>query len=89
MQHCRLGEDDGIAAQDDAGLMVLRALGHHGDDGIMGSGRMTALWAWGWHGSMASWARVHSVMGSGRTPLLQAQEWHDRLGDDVTDSGQG
>jgi hypothetical protein len=59
-------------AQDDAGLMVLRALGRHSDDGITGSGRMTALWAWGWHGLMASRARVHNIMGSGRMPLLQA-----------------
>jgi hypothetical protein len=60
------------------GSTELRTLGHHGDDGVAGSRRMTALRAWGFHGSMASWARewrgVHSIVGSGRTMLLWALE---------------
>jgi hypothetical protein len=66
------------------------AQGQRRFNGIVGSGRTTALWAQGWRGSMASWAqewhRVHSVEGSGRTMLLRAQERHRGVGNDDTDA---
>jgi hypothetical protein len=84
-----------------AGLGRMKALlaqRRCGFDSIVGSGRMTMLRAWRWHGLTASRAReqrgVHSVVGSGRTTLLQVRERCCGLGDGaymvdgVTGSGQ-
>jgi hypothetical protein len=71
-----------------AGLGRMKALlaqQRCGFDSIVGSGRMTMLRAWRWHGLTASRAReqrgVHSVVGSGRTTLLQVRERCCGLGD--------
>jgi hypothetical protein len=42
--------------KDGIGSTASWALGHHGDDGIAGSGRTKTLWAHERCGSMASWA---------------------------------
>jgi hypothetical protein len=65
----------------------------------VGSGRTTALWTRGRHGSSASrareWRGVYDIMGSRRTMLMQAQKWRGGLGDEAcvvdgtTGSGPG
>jgi hypothetical protein len=64
---------------------VLCALGHHGDNDVMGSGRTMSLRAGGWHRSMASRAQERhgireddGVVGSGKASWAWGGHLHGR-----------